>query len=182
MPLVKNDDKWDHFQHFFDECFNNFDAVKLSFSNNRVYEPDNTLAVDDPCNYPDCDIGLELRLDECANNACKNKFHHVCAGEHDVDNYVCYTCSILQEEIKHRAMVVEKDDEVANCVIVQSKKKVHAQRKRRSEVLCGTPGCNRIAWHSGQCDGDVITTRKRRTRQSTNNDSFVYIVKKKSRK
>ena len=94
------------------------------------------------------------------HNGCNNKFHHVCAGEHDVDNYVCYTCSIL----------------------VQSKKKVHAQRKRRSEVLCGTPGCNRIAWHSGQCDGDVITTRKRRTRQSTNNDSFVYIVKKKSRK
>ena len=79
-------------------------------------------------------------------------------------------------------MVVEKDDEVANCVIVQSKQKVHAQRKRRSEVLCGTPGCNRIAWHSGQCDGDVITTRKRRTRQNTNDDSFVYIGKKKSRK
>ena len=116
------------------------------------------------------------------HNGCNNKFHHVCAGEHDVDNYVCYTYSILQEEIKHRAMVVEKDDEVANCVIVQSKKKVHAQRKRRSEVLCGTPGCNRIAWHSGQCDGDVITTRKRRTRQSTNKDSFVYIGKKKSRK
>ena len=52
-----------------------------------------------------------------------------------------------KKKIKHRAMVVEKDDEVANCVIVQSKKKVHAQRKRRSEVLCGTPGCNRIAWH-----------------------------------
>ena len=61
---MKNDDEWDNFQHFFDECFNNFDAVKLSFSNNRVYEPDNTLAVDDPCNYPDCDIDLEL--DECA--------------------------------------------------------------------------------------------------------------------
>ena len=64
MPLVKNDDKWDHFQQFFDECFNNDDAVSLSFSNNCVYEPDNTIVVDDPSNYPDCDIDLEL--DECA--------------------------------------------------------------------------------------------------------------------
>ena len=39
-------------------------AVSLSFSNNCVYEPDNTLVVDDPSNYPDCDIDLEL--DECA--------------------------------------------------------------------------------------------------------------------
>ena len=88
------------------------------------------------------------------HNGCNNKFHHVCAGEHDVDNYVCYTYSILQEEIKHRAMVVEKDDEVANCVIVQSKKKVHAQRKRRSEVLCGTPGCN--GFHGIQCNVMVM--------------------------
>ena len=57
------------------------------------------------------------------HNGCNNKFHHVCAGEHDVDNYVCYTYSILQEEIKHRAMVVEKDDEVANCVMCNPRKR-----------------------------------------------------------